>query len=65
MTKKRHPTHAERALAVLAVDDIKVSARGRELLKQCEVGAMTFAQAREDVIARAKTLAKAKKAKQD
>lgn len=48
---------ASRALAILAVDDIHVSARGRELLRQCESGAMTYDKARADVSARAHTLA--------
>lgn len=66
MTHTAYTTHiacaggrgiASRAMAILAVDDIKVSARGRELLAQCEAGTMTFAQAREDVIARARAMA--------
>lgn len=53
----RSASLTERALAILAVDGIKVSARARELLDKCEAGEMTFAQAREDVIARAKAMA--------
>ena len=51
----------ERALAILAVDDIQPSARARELLLMCERGEMTFEQAREDVISRAKDMAAAQK----
>lgn len=66
MTHTAYTTHiacaggrgiASRAMAILAVDDIKVSERGRELLAQCEAGTMSFAQAREDVIARARAMA--------
>lgn len=55
----------ERAAAILAVDDIKVSDRARELLSQCEAGTLTFAEAREEIIARARTMAGAKSNKED
>lgn len=48
---------AKRALAILAVDNIKVSDRARELLAQCEAGTMTYAEAREEIIARARSMA--------
>lgn len=51
----------ERALAILAVDGIQPSARGRELLLMCERGEMNFEQAREDVVSRAKAMAAAQK----
>lgn len=60
-TAHRNDSIAQRAVDLLAVDDIKLSERGRELLSMCEAGIMTFDQAREDIIARAKLMAEAHK----
>src|SRR5690606_17474077 len=56
---------AARAIAILAVDGIKVSDRARELLSQCEAGTLTFDKARAEVIARALAIADAKNVKKD
>lgn len=74
MTSNKSKTHllpagqrslAKRAAAILAVDDIKVSDSARELLSQCEAGTLTFAEAREEIIARARSMAGTKSNKQD
>lgn len=56
---------AARAIAILAVDGIKVSDRLRELLSQCEARTMTYDEARKEVIARALAMAAAKNVNRD
>lgn len=45
---------SKQAVAILAVDNIQVSDYGLELLKRIEDGLITHAQAKEEIIRRAK-----------
>lgn len=56
---------AARAIAILAVDGIKVSDRLRDLLAQCEAGTMTHDEAREVIIASALAMAAAQNVKKE
>lgn len=53
----RQKNLTQRALAILAVDNIRPSAHAIELMRRCEAGTMTYEQARAEVCARARTLA--------
>lgn len=54
---------SKQAVAILAVDNIKVSDFGVDLLKRREEGLVTYDQAREEIRARARVLAAKKKHK--
>lgn len=54
---------SKQAVAILAVDNIKVSDFGVDLLKRREDGLVTYDQAREEIRARARALAAKKKHK--
>lgn len=45
---------ARQALAILAVDNIKVSELGRELLQRREEGLISYEQAKQEILSRAK-----------
>ncbi|WP_205191365.1 antitoxin VbhA family protein [Burkholderia sp. LMG 13014] len=52
---------AKQAVDILAVDNIKVSDFGYDLLKRREEGLITYEQAREEIKARAKSMTDKKK----
>ena len=58
-------TLAERAGAILSADGIKVSARVLEMISKCEAGTLSFAEARAQLVADAKSRANVKSVKQD
>lgn len=53
----------QRAVGIVTVDGIGVSDSVREMLSKCEAGAMTFDQARQEIISRARAMADAKNLK--
>jgi hypothetical protein len=61
----RNGSLVERASAILSVDGIKLSDRVAALLSECEAGTLTFAEARESIIARARAIAAEKNIKRD
>jgi len=53
---------SKQAVAILAVDNIKVSDYGLDVLKRIEDGLITHAQAREEIVRRARAKISAAKA---
>jgi len=47
---------AKQAVAILAVDNIRVSDHGREVLKRIEDGHITHEQAKEEIVRRAREM---------